>query len=110
MYLALLTTVTNMLLRYAFKEGVVIAWWNKALRGGTVKDVHKQWSSGDGFWSAPGAGRHFNLISLASIAVTLVFVDQPLIQRASTVISVPRTYLTNVTATIAPEIPPGYTG
>lgn len=109
-YLALLTTITNMLLRYAFKEGVAISWWYKAVRGGTVQDLHKHWSSGDGFWSALGSGRHFNLASLGCIAATLVVIDQPLIQRASTVVSVPRSYFTNITATIAPEIPWGYTG
>jgi hypothetical protein len=109
-YLAILTTVTNMLLRYAFKQGMAISWWYKAVRGGTVQDLHKHWSSGDGFWSALGAGRHFNLASLGSIAATLIVIDQPLIQRASTVVSVPRIYFTNVTATIAPEIPAGYTG
>jgi hypothetical protein len=75
-----------------------------------VKELHKHWSSGDGFWSALGAGRHFSLVSLGSIAATLILVDQPLIQRASTVVSVPRFYLTNVTAAVAPEIPWGYTG
>ncbi|KAG0650828.1 hypothetical protein D0Z07_2842 [Hyphodiscus hymeniophilus] len=80
------------------------------LRGGTVTDLHKHWSSGDGFWSALAAGRHFNFISLGSIAATLIVIDQPLIQRASTIVSTPRTYLANITANIAPEIPYGYTG
>ena len=109
-YLALLTTITNMLLRYAFKEGAAISWWYKAFRGGTVQDLHKHWSSGDGFWSALGSGRHFNYASLGCIAATLVVIDQPLIQRASTVVSVPRSYSSNITAIIAPEIPWGYTG
>ena len=75
-----------------------------------MKDLHKRWSSGDGVWSAIGAGRHFSLVSLGSIAATLIVIDQPLIQRASTIVSTPRSYLTNVTAAIAPEIPWGYTG
>jgi hypothetical protein len=66
-----------------------------------VKELHNHWSSGDGVWFAITAGRHFNLVSLGSIAATLIFIDQPLIQKASTVVSTPRTYLTNVTAAIA---------
>jgi Protein of unknown function (DUF3176) len=109
-YLALLTTGANMTLRFAFNQGVKISWWHKALRGATVRDLHYQWSSGDGFWTALFSGRHFSLVSLASIATTLVVIDQPLIQRASTVISTPISYPVNVIAQISPEIPYGYTG
>jgi hypothetical protein len=109
-YLALLTTGANMSLRFAFNQGVRIAWWIKALRGATVRDLHHQWSSGDGFFSALFSGRYFSLVSLASIATTLVVIDQPLIQRASTVVSAPITYPVDILAPIAPEIPWGYTG
>ncbi|RFU25198.1 hypothetical protein B7463_g11149, partial [Scytalidium lignicola] len=109
-YLAFLMAGTNMLARFAFHEGVKIAWWRKILRGSTVKDLHDQWAHADGFLEALFAGRQFNLVALASIAVTVMVIDQPLIQRASSVISVPRTSLVNVTAQIAPEIPWGYTG
>ena len=109
-YLALLMTGANMSLRLAFNQGVKISWWYHAIRGSSVRKLHNQWASGDGFWSALSSGRHFNLVSLASIATTLVVIDQPLIQRASTVISASISRPANVTAHIAPEIPWGYTG
>ncbi|KAH8799720.1 hypothetical protein F5884DRAFT_115560 [Xylogone sp. PMI_703] len=109
-YLAFLMAGTNMLARFAFNEGVKIAWWRKVLRGSTVKDLHAQWAHADGFWEAVFCGRQFNLVALASIAVTVIVVDQPLIQRASTVVTVQRTAPVNITAHIAPEIPWGFTG
>ncbi|KAG6364767.1 hypothetical protein INS49_006371 [Diaporthe citri] len=108
-YLAILTTVTNVLSKVAFRDGVKTAWWRKALHGGTVRDLHTRWSHGDGVWSALMAGRDFNYIALASMAATFIVVDQPLIQRASRVAVVQRTSPVTVTANIAPEIPWGFT-
>jgi hypothetical protein len=56
------------------------------------------------FWT------NFNLVALASVATTLVVIDQLLIQRASTVVSVQYNHPVNVAARIAPEIPWSYTG
>lgn len=109
-YIALMTTGTNMLLRFAFHEGNKIAWWYKAIQGGSLRDLHTRWESGDGFWGALGSGRRFNLVSLASLAATVIVIDQPLIQRASTIVPAQFTNTTNITASIAPEIPYGYTG
>lgn len=109
-YIALMTTITNVLLRFAFHEGNKIAWWYKAIRGGTLHDLNARWESGDGFWSALRSGRRFNLVSLASVTATLIVIDQPLIQRASTIVSAQFIRSSNVTAFVAPEIPYGYTG
>lgn len=109
-YLAFFMTGTNMLARFAFHDGVKIAWWYKALQGGTVRDLHVQWSHADGFFTALFSGRDFGMVTLASIAVTIMVIDQPLIQRASSVVSVPRMSPVQITASIAPEIPWGFTG
>ncbi|KAH8807889.1 hypothetical protein F5884DRAFT_790385 [Xylogone sp. PMI_703] len=109
-YLAFLMTLTNVLARYTFNEGVKIAWWYRALRGSSVRDLRDHWEHADGFWSALFSGRRFNLTALGSIAVTVMVIDQPLIQRASTVVSVHKTSPANVTMNIAREIPWGFTG
>jgi hypothetical protein len=109
-YLALLTTGANISLRFAFHQGVRISWWHSALKGATVRELHQKWLYGDTFWSDFFSGRNFNLVALASVATTLVVIDQPLIQRASTVISIQYEHPVNVTVRIAPEIPLGYTG
>ncbi|RDL40421.1 uncharacterized protein BP5553_00400 [Venustampulla echinocandica] len=109
-YLALFMSGTNMLARFAFSEGVKIAWWCKALRGGTITDLHNHWDHADGILPALFSGRQFSLVALGTIAVTVMVIDQPLIQRASSVITIPRTFPVNVTAPIAPEVPWGFTG
>lgn len=109
-YVSALTAVTNTLARFAFSNGVKITWWRKALQGGSFADLHHRWSHADGFWSAVFAGRHFNLIALSCIAVTIIVIDQPLIQRAVGVVSVQRTSTVEISVAIAPEIPWGYTG
>ncbi|KAE8453901.1 hypothetical protein EG329_007677 [Mollisiaceae sp. DMI_Dod_QoI] len=108
-YLAALMTGTNMLAHFAFTEGVKVSWWYRALRGSTVADLHHQWAHGDSIWAALFSGRRFNVIALGSIAVTVLVIDQPLIQRASSVVTVPKRFPVNVTASIAPEIPWGFT-
>ena len=93
----------------AFNEGKRIAWWYKALRGGTISDLNNYWTFGDSILATITSGVHFNFVALGSIAATLIVVDQPLIQRSSTIVTVSRIIPVNVTATIAPEIPWGYT-
>ncbi len=56
------------------------------------------------------SGRRFNLVSpFARIAAALIVADQPLIQRASTIVAVRQADTVVVKAAIAPEIPYGYT-
>ena len=45
-YLAVATAVANFTLQLAFAHGVTISWWYKALRGGTIADLHRYWSFG----------------------------------------------------------------
>lgn len=109
-YVSALTAVTNTLARFAFANGVKITWWRRALKGGSLADLHHRWSHADGFWSALLAGRHFNPIALSCIAVTIIVIDQPLIQRAVSVVSVQRISTVEISVAIAPEISWGYTG
>lgn len=108
-YVSALTTVTNTLARFAFANGVRINWWRTAIKGTSFGDLHHRWSHADGFWSALLAGRHFNPIALSCIAVTIIVVDQPLMQRAVGVVSVQHTSTVEIGIAIAPEIPWGYT-
>jgi hypothetical protein len=111
LYLALLTTALNTLAGVAFGEGVKIAWWSSAVRGTTVFSLQSYWASGDSILHAAKPSRGgFNIVSLAKLAVSLIAIDQPLIQRASSVVSRHPSEGIQVTAPIAPEIPYGYTG
>ncbi|PVH83459.1 hypothetical protein DL98DRAFT_585746, partial [Cadophora sp. DSE1049] len=108
--LAILSAVANKCLQFARSEGVIIVWWRKALHGGTLYDLNRYWESGASVLAAAMPGRGFNLVALATITAQVMIIDGPLLQRASNVISVPRTIMVNVTAPIAQEIPYGYTG
>lgn len=107
--LAILSAVANICLQFARSQGVIISWWRKALRGGTLDDLNRYWESGDGVIAAAMSGRGFNMVSLATLVASTVFFDGPLLQRASTIVSKQTTKLVNVTAPIALEIPYGST-
>ncbi|KAE9368601.1 hypothetical protein N431DRAFT_444024 [Stipitochalara longipes BDJ] len=108
--LAILSAVANMCLQFARSEGVIISWWRKALRGGTLYDLSRYWESGDSILGAATPGRGFNLVALATILAQAVYLDGPLLQKASTVIAISVTRPANVTALIAEELPYGFTG
>jgi len=99
--LAILSAVANSCLQFAHSEGVTIAWWRKALHGGTLYDLSRYWESGDSLRAASTPGRGFNLIALATILTSAVVIDGPLLQRVSITISVPVQKAVNVTAPIA---------
>lgn len=109
-YISAFTAITNTLARFSFSQGTRITWWRSALRGSTINDLDRRWSHSDGFWTALFAGRQTSTITLASIAVTIIAIDQPLIQRAVNVVASSETKPTIVTGVIAPEIPWGFTG
>jgi Protein of unknown function (DUF3176) len=109
--LAVISVVSNALLRYALSEGWRIIWWRRALKGGTVGDLHRNWAHGDSVIISLMSGRHFNLISLAKLVTTLAVIQGPLLQRASwtTIESGKRTI--DITTSLAPRfLSPGFTG
>ena len=81
-YLAIFSAVANTALQLALDQGVVIAWWRKALKGGTLRELGRQWESGDSVYSALNscsAGRGFGIVVIATIVVSSVVIDGPLL-------------------------------
>ena len=103
-YLAICTAVANLAIRYACIQGVIIAWWSRALRGSILAKLHYDWCSGTTLKDALTSGSHMGWLGLACISSTLVFVDGPLIQRASTTSLVPVNQIVPLNITMAPEI------
>lgn len=86
-YLSIASTITNIALHFAFTEGVTTAWWRKALKPDTqLGDLHRSWNFGNSLWGAVTSFRRFNLIALACILLSIVPINGPLLQRASTVV------------------------
>lgn len=82
---------------------------HRALRGGTVGDLSRQWTFGTSLKASLLSGRHFNLTALATIIVALAVIDGPLLQRASTIVTQAVSGETSLKAALAPLLPPGYT-
>lgn len=74
--LAICTAVANLAMRYASIQGVLIAWWTRALRGSTVKRLHEDWRAGTSIRGALTSG-NIGLLSIACLVSTIVTIDGP---------------------------------
>lgn len=77
-YLAIFTAISNLSVRYAAVQGVIIAWWYRASRsdGATLEKLHYNWLSGSSLHRALMAGRHMGLLGLACIFSTIVVIGE----------------------------------
>ncbi|KAF1962682.1 hypothetical protein CC80DRAFT_588213 [Byssothecium circinans] len=110
--LAILAATVNASLSFALAEAINYRWWIQALEGGsTLNDLHRVWMYGTSFGSALMAGKHVNLVALASVVVTILAIDGPLLQRAiSTNVKDITVSQSPVNVTLADQIPLGYSG
>jgi len=65
--------VGNSLLAFSLSKGVKISWWRRALKGGTICNLHHYWAMGVGPMSAITAGRYFHFVGLATLIVAVSF-------------------------------------
>lgn len=110
-YPAIFTAIANLSMRHACIQRIVIAWWTRALRGSTLSELHWKFRAGTNLMGALTSGRKMGWFGLACIFSTLVTIDQPLLQRATHVISSPISgeFIT-LNVTIAAEVPGVYGG
>jgi hypothetical protein len=109
-WVSVFTTALNILARQIFHDGNRIAWWYQVRRGTSIRDLDACWTHGDGFWSAIlSAPKQMSFVTFASIAVTILVIDQPLMQRASTVVTSNRVTDVPVSFAIAREFAWGFT-
>lgn len=105
-YLAICTAVQNQAIRFAAFHGVAIAWWVKAIRGSTLARLHADWHSGTHLLGAIASGPKMGILGLACIFSTLVSVDGPLLQKATTIVSAPIiNHPVPLNVTLSPELP-----
>lgn len=96
-------------LEYALAEAAIIFWWNRAIKGSTIKDLHRVFEQASGFWDAALSGRHLNVIAFCTIMVTVCAAIGPLLQRATSVTTLITISSTTLVGHIASELPQGYT-
>ncbi|KAK5216845.1 hypothetical protein LTR72_010215 [Exophiala xenobiotica] len=112
-WLAVVSTAFNIMLHYGLSQGINVSWWRRAMQPQTqLGDLHRNWAFGNSLWAAVTAGRHVNIIAIASILTAIAPVNNPLLQRASKVVVGRTGVVSHVTlkVPIARNIPRGYTG
>lgn len=107
--LAISAVVSNWLLRFALAEGAAISWWVKAIQGCTVNDLHRYWTFANNVFDAIRRIKYFNILLLASVASVVVAIDNPLFQRASSVVVESVTKHVDLSIHLAQQLPKGYT-
>lgn len=89
--LSLLNALSSLALGVAVAQGVAIAWWNHAMKGSTVKQLHHQWELSQGI--SPLLLRPKSVltssIALAVLAVQLTTLNNILYQRSTSTYSGP---------------------
>jgi hypothetical protein len=100
------TTLANILLAGVVTQGIVIAWWRRALGATTIRDLQRYWDHGDNILSCLTAGRPFSVIALATLSTKLVILDSALVRRATTVEPGSVARPIEVTSRLATEYPP----
>ncbi|KAK8197963.1 hypothetical protein IWZ00DRAFT_144170 [Phyllosticta capitalensis] len=108
-FLSVLAACANTFLRFALAKAVSVTWWQRALEGTTLNDLHQAWAFGSSLQASLFAGRNFNLVALASIISSIIIIDGPLLQQASSVVTRNHTQTTLATAALSTDyIPSGF--
>lgn len=84
--LSILNNVSNLAFSLAIANGVAIAWWRKAMKGATIKQLHKSWEFSHSIKDVAMAGKAFNVIALAALAAKFTIIDGVLMQSATTTV------------------------
>jgi hypothetical protein len=80
-------------------QGLAIAWWRKALRGSSLKTLHKNHAYSYSFYAIVTSGKHFNIIALAALMTKFAVIDSTLFQKATEAIVTQQKDYANVTMT-----------
>ena len=79
-------SIANICFGVAIGNGVAITWWRQALKGATIKDLHRSWTFSSSIKDIVLGGKYFNFIALAALAAKLTIIDSMLLQRATTTV------------------------
>jgi hypothetical protein len=83
----------------------------QALKGATVKQLHKSWTFSASAFDLLTAGRSFNIVALAALAAKIALVDNILLQKAAD--TFPGSYVQVSTVrmpTMMQQLPPNFVG
>ncbi|KAK4923562.1 hypothetical protein LTR49_009275 [Elasticomyces elasticus] len=109
-YLAIASAIGNTALAFSRYHAVPVAWWYRASRGSTIKDLERNWEVGHSLVLALHHNIHMGFPGFATIVVALMIIDGPLLQRATTVDVVTSTKNVTLALNLSPEVPNGFSG
>lgn len=109
-YLAIVTAIANSALALAFHQAAPVSWWYNASRGRTVRTLERQWQITNSFLCAILHSRHLCLLNIACIVASLVVIDGPLLQKASTVVRATSVHNATLAVSLPAELPTGFSG
>lgn len=75
--------VQNLGLITMIMQGLAIAWWRKALKGSSLKTLHRNHAYSISFYAIMTSGKHFNTIALAALMTKFAVIDSTLFQKAT---------------------------
>jgi hypothetical protein len=109
-YLAIATAVINPFLLYCLSSGATIWWWRQASAGTTLRALHQSWAYGHSLMDALTAGKRTTYLALTCVMVTIAQINNPLLQRASSIVVQPISNNIPLSLKSVSEVPIGYTG
>lgn len=109
-YLAIAAAISNSAVAFAHARAVPVAWWYRASRGSTIASLDQQWHASFSVAYCMRRIRHVTLVLAATILVSLMVIDGPLLQRASSVVVATQSNLVSLEFSLTPELPTGMSG
>jgi hypothetical protein len=91
--------IQNLGLITLIAQGLAIAWWRKALRGTSLKTLHRNHAYSYSFFAVVTSGKHFNIIALAALMAKFAVIDSTLFQKATKTVITQQKEYTNATVT-----------
>ncbi|KAF2729902.1 hypothetical protein EJ04DRAFT_568248 [Polyplosphaeria fusca] len=75
--------IANLGLLTLVGQGLAISWWRKAMRGGTIEELHRNHAYGTSLMSVAMGLKHFNWVALAALMTKFAIIDSTLFQKST---------------------------
>ena len=102
--LAVFSAVVSGMFHCALMQSAAMSWWNAALQETTIGSIHRIWDFSTNIVCSIMAGKSVNAIALARIITTAVLINEPLLQRASTIVSYNKTEQAMLSMRVATDL------
>jgi hypothetical protein len=91
--------VQNLGLITLVAQGLAIAWWRTALKGSSLRTLHRNHAYSYSFFAIITSGKRFNIIALAALMTKFAVIDSTLFQKATKTVITQQKEYANATVT-----------